>query len=210
MDRWRNLMLTAEEEDIFVVADSVVKRGRVEMKSCLLGKLMLRRSYDKGAFMAMVKAVWRMERKLEITEVARDIFLLSFRNEGDRDLVLEGQLKKVENNDNLDFDDFCYTNFWVQAHNLPVDSRFPEVGELIGDVAGNLIKVHTNKNGRCIGRYLRIRSKIDITAGSWLRIYNSRNCGTSTTGAAKLGMLLIIVLLPSSGLWRLSECGQVC
>lgn len=50
-------------------------------------------------------------------------------------------LKRVENMENLDLADFCYTNFWVQAHNLPLDGRVPEVGELIGNIVGNLVCV---------------------------------------------------------------------
>lgn len=110
---------------------------------------------------------------LEIKEVSREIFLFSFGDVKDRYRVLEGDpwsfdyspivLKKVDDLGNLDLADFCYTNFWVQAHSLPLDSRLPEVGEVIGEAVGDLVKVHTNRNGKCSGKFVRVRSRIDIT-----------------------------------------------
>ena len=62
----------------------------------------------------------------------------------------------------FDLEEFCYTNVWDQAHDHPLDSRILEVGEILGDIVGNLVRVHTNKDGRCTGLYVCVKSCIDI------------------------------------------------
>lgn len=135
------------EKDVYGVSDEVLVKSREQLRSGLLGRLLTNKSYNKAAFKSTMTSVWR----IEISEVARDIYLFSFADVKELDRVLEREpwsfdysllvLKRVEDMENLDLADFCYTNFWVQTHNLPLNSRVPEVGELIGDIVGNLVRV---------------------------------------------------------------------
>lgn len=58
--------------------------------------------------------------------------------------------------------DLYYTNFWVQVHSLPLDGRLPEVEEFIGDTMGDLIRVRTDRNGKCSGKFGRVCCRLDI------------------------------------------------
>lgn len=142
--------------------------------------------------------------------VARDVFLFSFSDNRERVKVLEGEpwsfdypllvLRAVENLESVDLEEFCYTNFWVQAHDHPLDSRLPEVREIIGDIVGNLVRVHTDKDGRCTGLYDCVMSCIDITK-PFRRVARVR---LSNSGPIVLTKLLY-EKLPDFCYW----CGQI-
>ncbi|GMN57848.1 hypothetical protein TIFTF001_026958 [Ficus carica] len=114
VDCWKTISITAEEEDVYGVVDEVIEKGREEMKSTLLGRLLTEYPYNKGAFKSTMT-------------------------------------------------NFYYTNFKVQVHSLPLDGRLPEVGEFIGDNVGDLIRVRTDCNGKCFGKFVRVRSRLDIS-----------------------------------------------
>lgn len=72
----------------------------------------------------------RRMKGVESREVAKDIFLFTFRSERDRDEVLEQPwsfdralvvLKAVDNEEMVDEEDFCFAKFWIQLYNLPPD-----------------------------------------------------------------------------------------
>lgn len=44
-----------------------------------------------------------------------------------------------------------------------MDEQLPEVGEIVIDIVGTLVKVHTNKDRHYLGLYVSIRSRIYIT-----------------------------------------------
>ena len=65
--------------------------------------------------------------------------------------------------ENLDVADFYYKIFWVQVHRLPLDGRLPKVGEFIGDTMGDLIRVCTDRNGKCFGKFVLVCSRLDFS-----------------------------------------------
>lgn len=50
----------------------------------------------------------------------------------------------------------------MQVHNLPPSGISPEMGELVGDIIGEFVEVVKNRDGRCVGQYLRVRVMLDI------------------------------------------------
>lgn len=114
-----------------------------------------------------------MENRLIIREVSKDVFLFSFKEKDDCDRVLETEpwifdrailvLKVYDPSKMVDFEDFRLTKFWVQIHGLPPNGMFPEVGELVGDIMGKCVKVDKDEDGKCVGKFMRVRVSSDIT-----------------------------------------------
>ncbi|EXB66629.1 hypothetical protein L484_024925 [Morus notabilis] len=171
-NRWKSFSIEEEEEDVVGVDESVLEEGRKAMKCGLLGKLLSSKPYNKRFFQSTMIDIWRMP-GVESREVAKDVFFFSFASVRDRDRVLDMEpwssdralvvLKPLENGDMADSDDFCYSKFWVQLHNLPLEGRLSRIGEMVGDIIGSTVSVQQDDKGRCWGQYVRVRVVLDIT-----------------------------------------------
>lgn len=62
-----------------------------------------------------------------------------------------------------DVGSFKYTYLWVRAFNVPPSGMIQKVGNLIGNSIGECISVDAEEDGRCLGLYIRIRVKFDIS-----------------------------------------------
>lgn len=75
------------EKDVYGVSDEVLVKSREQLRYGLLGRLLTNKSYNKAAFKSTMTSVWR----IEISEVARDIYLFFFADVKELDRVLEGE-----------------------------------------------------------------------------------------------------------------------
>lgn len=58
---------------------------------------------------------------------------------------------------------FKFAEFWVQIHNVPLLGMTVQTGRHIGNCMGECIDVAQGHEGECMGRYLRVCVKMDIT-----------------------------------------------
>lgn len=54
-------------------------------------------------------------------------------------------------------------DFWVQAHNLPLNRMTVTTRRQFVNRLGQCIDVMEGVDGECLGRYLRIRVRLDVT-----------------------------------------------
>lgn len=84
MDDWSKLSLTQAEEDVSVDADrSAVEQTGQILGCCLLGKLLLHKMLSAEVRRKTFKAVWRIDRGLQVEILGKDMFIFRFRNEED-------------------------------------------------------------------------------------------------------------------------------
>lgn len=58
---------------------------------------------------------------------------------------------------------FDEISIWVQCYNLPMILMHKDLLQKIGSHVGAVEVIDTRENGFCIGRYVRIRVRIDVT-----------------------------------------------
>ncbi|KAK9921712.1 hypothetical protein M0R45_030212 [Rubus argutus] len=78
----------------------------------------------------------------------------------DRSLILMGVLREEEAVTAVDLKTAV---FWVQIHGVPLRFRTPEVAEDIGSVVGGVVDVGRASGEDCVGRFLRVRVRMDVT-----------------------------------------------
>lgn len=81
---------------------------------------------------------------MSIDEVARNVFLFSFGDPGEREMVLESEpwifdkvllvLKPYDADKVVDYDNFLSAKFWIHVYNLPPSGMSPEIARMIGDI----------------------------------------------------------------------------
>ncbi|PON89490.1 hypothetical protein TorRG33x02_146340 [Trema orientale] len=87
--QWNRLSITEEEGEVIGISESLVMKGRKEVQSGLLVKLLIHKPFNKNAFKETMKDLWQPSHRLSITEVGRNIFLFAFEDVVDRDTVLD-------------------------------------------------------------------------------------------------------------------------
>ncbi|MBA0570228.1 hypothetical protein Golob_003908, partial [Gossypium lobatum] len=58
--------------------------------SLLIYFVWIKKSYNPDNFLAQLKSIWKTENKFEIQVVGQNLFLISFEDEEDLELILEG------------------------------------------------------------------------------------------------------------------------
>lgn len=62
-----------------------------------------------------------------------------------------------------DVGSFTSTSLWARAFNVPPSGMIQDVGLLIGNSIEECLKVEAEVDDRCLGTFIRIQVKIDIS-----------------------------------------------
>lgn len=151
-------------------------RIRASALQCLFAvvcKVVTPRSFRRRSFIDLFTRLWGGKGGVVISDVEDDRFLLRFSCEADmakvlerepwdfdRSLILMGVLREEEAVTAVDLKTAV---FWVQIHGVPLRFRTPEVVEDIGSVVGGVVDVGRFSGEDCVGRFLRVRVRMDVT-----------------------------------------------
>ena len=171
--RWKSLSITEEEGEIVGIDDETLQEGEKEVQSGILGKVLTKRPIRKTSFRGAIARLWKVEGGFTMRELENDVFLFLFNDEKERRRILDMEpwvfdkhlivLKEVNGDDVPNWGDWCYTPFWVQAHNLPMRCIGEKIGMMIGEATGVALRVWKDKEGKCSGSFLRIRVLVDVS-----------------------------------------------
>lgn len=169
---WSKLNLTEEEEEGIQVPKDEFYDGFPWLPSCLLGRLLTRKGFNKEAFKNTMEKIWRSTPLKDIKEVDDNLFMFQFRSSEDREIVLNGGpwnfedrlvlLKELEKRDRPGKDLLTKATFWVQVYDLPFVSMTEKVGYHLGNRIGQVHQVRTDGEGIGLGNCLLIRAVLDV------------------------------------------------
>ncbi|XVF58583.1 hypothetical protein PTKIN_Ptkin07bG0077600 [Pterospermum kingtungense] len=89
-DMWRSLSLTEDEEIDIEAEDSLENESTSGGRNWLVGKLVTSRPFNKEAMMGTMKAIWKLNREVEIMTLEENLFLFKFQGKKDKARVLDG------------------------------------------------------------------------------------------------------------------------
>lgn len=142
-------------------------------KFALVCKVLTPRYFRRRSFIDLFSRLWGGEKGVSISDVEEDRFLARFSCEEDLIRVLEREpwdfdkslivMGRVKDNESVTDVGLNSTLFWIQAHAIPLRYRTPEVASDVGGLVGEFIDVTVATDGQCVGRFLRIRVRMDIS-----------------------------------------------
>ncbi|KAL5774833.1 hypothetical protein ACOSP7_012390 [Xanthoceras sorbifolium] len=144
--RCANLSLTDEDGPIAKVKDDVRMEGMRRPSLSLVGKLISNRKVNREAFKNTIASIWRVKREVSIESIGVNLKRVleggswSF----DKNLLV---LKEAVGIRRVADVNFTLAHFWVQIYNLPLASMNKKMGEFLGGL---------------IGEFLRVRVLIDV------------------------------------------------
>ncbi|TXG63243.1 hypothetical protein EZV62_010237 [Acer yangbiense] len=138
----------------------------------LFGKILSRKLVNREAFMRVIGKIWQVRRGVEIESLTGNIFSFHFNDLEDCRKVLSGApwtfdnailvLEELDGKGTLDTMAFNRCDFWVQIYQLPLLCTTREIGWFLGEMIGEVKEVDIGLAGDCVGKFMRIRVRIDI------------------------------------------------
>lgn len=166
-----DLSLHDEDEGI-TLERSNVEQGPEELQLCLVGRFVTTRSIRTHIMKERLAEVWRPVKGISIREVTPGVFLFQFYHVMDMERIMKGGpwtfdnhllvLGRMQLGVPLQQIPLFHTEFWVQAHNLPVGFMTEAVGRLLANYIGTFVD-YDPANNACVWReYMRLRVLIDV------------------------------------------------
>ncbi|KAL5734837.1 hypothetical protein ACOSP7_032698 [Xanthoceras sorbifolium] len=147
--------------------------GDRKLSLCLVGKIWTNKQVNREAFRATIPKIWRTKQEVQVEVLQENIFVFHFRTYEDRQRVLSGGpwsfdrcllvLEEPEGAGHIHSMTFRKVKFWIQVYNAPLVCMNKEVGSFLENKIGELCEIDVGATGDCLGKYLRVRVKIDIT-----------------------------------------------
>ncbi|XP_042942811.1 uncharacterized protein LOC122276999 [Carya illinoinensis] len=170
---YASLSLTEKENEEVLVDTRMVEEVLDRGKHCLIMCLLTRKHYNHDALKATMKKVWRPVNGIKFRDLNTVFTLIEFENEGDKSKVerngpwhFDKQLlliKPFEGSMQINSIQIKHAAFWVRIHDLPLMARNSYVGNLVGNMLGEVIEVDLEKGEFEWGEYMRVRVLIDIS-----------------------------------------------
>ena len=166
--KWGNLSLTEREVIEHDLQDTAWVEG-----VAIVAKFFTKRKVNLGAVANTLKSAWRTDLSFEVRDLGENKAVVLFEDETDMIRVLTNgpwsfekyllavhKLGEEEQIQNISFD---MVSFWVQLHDIPARRMTKETGERIGRTLGEIEEVDIPKTANLLGKYIRVRVKVDTT-----------------------------------------------
>ena len=169
---WRKLSFTKEEGESISLGSSTTEAAKLVGKNCIVMRVLSHKCMDIEALRKNLRMLWKPNKGMQINEIGDNLFLVEFGEGWDKKRVMdmspwtyEKQLilmKEFVGEQVPKEISLWQSPFWVQIHNLPLNSRTREIGWAIGSKLGEVMEVDVVESGVQWEKYLRVRVKMDV------------------------------------------------
>lgn len=167
-----DLSLHDEDEEGITLQPPNVEKGPDDIQLCLVGRFVTKRSIRTHIMKERLAEVWRPVKGVSIKEAVPGVFLFQFYHAMDMERIMKGGpwsfdnhllvLGRMKLGVPLDQIPLFHTEFWVQAHNLPIGFMTVAMGKLLANYIGKFVD-YDPANNACVWRkYMRLRILVDV------------------------------------------------
>ncbi|KAF0919235.1 hypothetical protein E2562_029006 [Oryza meyeriana var. granulata] len=137
-----------------------------------VGKVMSEKMVAAEGIMQTLGRIWCGDRGMICKEMGDNLFLFRFNHPAGRKKALEDGpwmaghsllvMVAYDGKQTLESMDFNFIPIWIHVSSVPMGMMNKVVAEMIGNEVGSYLDVDVEENGSAVGRYLRIKVRIDI------------------------------------------------
>ncbi|XP_073017758.1 uncharacterized protein [Primulina eburnea] len=153
-------------------ADSLLI-GEQRIGRCLVAKVFSSKAVNHEAFVNQIPRILQATKHIEIGVLGDNLFLLDFKSIQDkkralyggpwnlfRDLIIFREPSGMQTPNMMSFTEI---SIWIQCYNLPLIFLHKDFLEKLGNHLGVVEEIDTKENGFAMGRYARVKVRIDIS-----------------------------------------------
>lgn len=155
-----------------ILSERTVQQSEERLKKCVVGKIYTSKAVNRETLLTQVPKIIQSRGSTSIEIIGENVFIVEFDVQTDKKRCLEEgpwnffnsfmafkEPTDVTHVGEVEFSDLLV---WVQLHNLPIvcvhESAIHEIGSLVGEV----IEVDVGIDGRCFGKFARVRVRRPI------------------------------------------------
>lgn len=186
--RFKSFTLTDVEQDDVILSQDDVVESEAECRSSLFGKVISQKPANLFGIKNTMEKVWGNPKNFRVLAVGDGIFQFVFPSELAATRVLRGKPWFFNNHflvlerwkPDIPPKDYCFnfTPMWIQVWGIPLQFLSKDVGVKIGLKFGDVDDVVIPHSGSREGRFLRIRTVVDVTQplkrGCMIRFPNAK------------------------------------
>ncbi|KAH7843086.1 hypothetical protein Vadar_012461 [Vaccinium darrowii] len=171
--RFKSFTLTNEEKGKIMLSQEDVVESMAECRTSLLGKVISQKPPNLVGLRSTMEKVWGNPKNFRVLAIGDSIFQFIFPTELEASRVLRGKtwffnnhflnLERWQPHKAIKDYSFAYTPMWIQAWGLPLQFLSKDVGVKLGLRFGDVDEVVIPQFGSRDGRYIRIRTVLDVT-----------------------------------------------
>ncbi|KAK9950683.1 hypothetical protein M0R45_006158 [Rubus argutus] len=173
----KTLTLTAEEAEgiSFEEEDDEVNDAFIAMS--LVVRVYTDKPVHRQAFADRILELWQPVGEVKVKVLAGGLFLFTFSVSDDKKKVIDFApwvydkafvlLEEPDGNMAPSLMQLKHIDLWVQCHNLPLKKMSMRMGGAIGNKLGKFLEVDCDESGACVGKFMRIKVRLDISKPLW-------------------------------------------
>nr|POE88708.1 hypothetical protein CFP56_55440 [Quercus suber] len=156
-EMWKKLSFTEEEGESISLGSSTTEAAKLVGKNCIVMKVLSHRCMNIEALRKNLRMLWKPNKGVQINEIGEELFLVEFGDGRDKKRVMDMSpwtyekqlilLKEFVGEQVPKEISLWQSPFWVQIHNLPLNSRTREMGWAIGSKLGEIMDVDVADSG---------------------------------------------------------------
>lgn len=168
-----SLSLADDDPEPITIEDTGITTIPDEQYLTLVGQFVTEKTIKFNVMRDTMASTWRPGKGVNIMEVSMNLYLFQFFHEVDMNRILDDGpwsfeqsllvLKKLPPHTSPFNIQMKTADFWVQAHNLPMNFFTSKVSEIIGNTLGEFIMADKKNFEGGWKSFLRVRARIDIT-----------------------------------------------
>ncbi|XP_073152582.1 uncharacterized protein [Henckelia pumila] len=160
--------------------------GQQKLDSCLVGKVFSAKVINRETFRVQMPRILQAKNSVKIKVIGENLLFLDFASMTDRrralmdgpwtffkDLIVFKAPMGLQKSTDMVFDEIPV---WVQCHNVPLAFMQDSIIRNIAEGIGRVIEIDSEEDGRCSGKFARVRVILDITKplrqGIWVKTEN--------------------------------------
>jgi hypothetical protein len=167
-----DLSLHDEEEEGFCFDFEEEEDEQVDLRWCLLGRLLCERAIHFNSMKVRMADLWKAMKGVTIKEATGGKLLFHFAHPIDMEAVLNGGpwtfdnnmliLEQVKLGMQIEQISLFHVNMWVQVHDLPMGLMKETVGTKLANYIGAFMEYVKNNKTSFWRQFMRIRVKVDV------------------------------------------------
>ncbi|XP_075489324.1 uncharacterized protein LOC142528125 [Primulina tabacum] len=163
----------SDPKEIVNLEEAEIRIEEERLSRCLVAKVLLSKAINRDAFRQQLPRILQAERRMNIEATGDNTFVFEFYsirdrnralNEGpwnfSRNLLICKEPTGLNNPRSMLFEEI---NIWVQLHNIPLAFLQKDLLMKLGRQIGQIVELDRGENGAFLGRFARIRVRINIT-----------------------------------------------
>ncbi|TXG71535.1 hypothetical protein EZV62_000114 [Acer yangbiense] len=164
-----SMTLLEKEGPVRILGNNLKMAALHKLSVSLVGKILSK----KVAFMRVIDRIWHVKESVVIKSLSGNVFSFMFKDMEDRSKVLSGApwsfdndllvLEEPDGKGSIEEIEFSWCDFWVQIFQVPLLCNTREIGCFLGEMIGKVVEVDGDLAGDSVGKFLRVRVRIDIT-----------------------------------------------